>query len=523
MDEKKLPGLPVGLFDFADLRTRNMLYVDKTDLLMSLADGAGRYFLSRPRRFGKSLTLSTLEAMFLGRAELFEGLAAQTWVKRQRAHPNPVLRLDIGNRSTESPEAFERSLVNMLRMAGSAWNIAPAQGESSGDLLERLVAAMCAASGPVVILVDEYDKPVLDNLGDLALAEAMRRRLRAFYTVIKGCEPYLRFVMLTGISKFTKMGVFSAINNLSDISMDEKYGALCGYTQEELERLFDGWIERLAARDRLPKAALLDKIREYYDGFCFDGVSKVYNPFSTLQLFDKGKFRNYWYESASPSFIATYLKDHGALSTEEFRHVRVGVLQIGAQEIERAEPASFLLQSGYLTIEKMEDDMLTLDYPNKEVRTAVSAMFLYHSCGLKTYAAIGSDMWKALASGDMEQSRGLFNAALAGIPYDVWNKLPKLNEALFQSYFIMLLEGAGLQVAGEVESRGGRSDVEVRQPGRVTVIEFKAAHDARQVETKRREAEAQIAAKGYAAKYAADSRPLTTAAFVVDLEKREVF
>ncbi|MBP5212841.1 MAG: PD-(D/E)XK nuclease domain-containing protein, partial [Pyramidobacter sp.] len=278
----------------------------------------------------------------------------------------------------------------------------------------------------------------------------------------------------------------------------------------------------LAAREQTTQAALLAKIREYYDGFCFDGETKVYNPFSTLQLFDQGSFRNYWYESASPWFIARYMKDHGALSTEEFRHTRIGILQIGAQEIERAEPASFLLQSGYLTIEKIDGDMLTLDYPNKEVRTAMSAMFLYHSCGLKTYAALGNDLWKALATGDLDEAKRLFNAALAGIPYDVWNKLPGLNEALFQSYFIMLLEGAGLQVAGEVEAARGRSDVEVRTSARVWIIEFKTAENAQTVDAKSAEAQLQIASRGYADKYAADARQVTSAAFIVDLEKRQV-
>ena len=519
MSDKSLQVLPVGLFNFERLRTANMLYVDKTELLVSLADTCQRAFLSRPRRFGKSLTLSTLDAMFSGKTELFKGLAAERWVREQAKSPCPVLRLDMSSLgSYDSAELFEDSLLTDLREKAALFG-AEATGSRSELLLKSLIGALYRKHGPVVLLIDEYDKPVLDNLQSPETAEAMRRKLRSFYTVVKGCEDHLRFVMLTGISKFTKIGVFSAINNLSDISLDEAYGALCGYTQDEIERCFGGWIGATAAKMDLSREALLEQAREYYDGFSFDGVTKVYNPFSMLQFFQKAAFRNYWYESGSPSFVPDYLKAHHEFSLEKFRHKMVSELFISAQEIERAAPESFLFQAGYLTIEKRSGQMLTLDYPNREVLDSLSAMY-----SLLVYKVRDSDMtadslWRAFAAGDPERVKALFNAALASMPYDLFRDA---DEGFYKAVFLALLRGAGISALGEVHSSLGRSDVEVVMPDRIFVIEFKTAQNGRSVESQRLAGEEQIAARGYADKYAADARETVAAAFVVDLEKRAI-
>ena len=518
MNERNLPNLPVGVYKFEDIRQFNMTYVDKTGLLLDLVRVPARVFLSRPRRFGKSLTLSTLKAMFSGRAELFKGLAAEEWVAGQAKHPNPVLHLDIGNRKTESPEAFERSLINMLEMIGEEWNVPHKDTQGAGDYLEWLVFSIFRKAGPVVILVDEYDKPILEHLNNLELAEAMRVKLRSFYTVIKGCEPYLRFVMLTGISKFAKMGVFSAINNLSDISLDRAYGALCGYTQEELESYFSGWIDATAEKMEMSREALLAKTKEYYDGFSFDGATRVYNPFSTLQLFSKCDFRNYWYESASPSFIPNYLKEHHEFSLEKFRHMRVSELFISALEIERAAPESFLYQAGYLTLEKRSGQMLTLDYPNREVLDSLSAMYTALVYNVTNAGDAGLTLWEAFEAHDLDRVKLLYNSALASIPYDYFGDA---REDFYKAIFLTLLRGAGFDSLGELHSSRGRSDVEVRMSDAVYVIEFKTAESARQVETKRAVGEKQIDDRGYAEKYAADSREVVKTTFVIDLDKRQ--
>ena len=519
MTDNNLSPLPVGIFNFESLRSRGFTYVDKTAMLMKIADGPGRYFLSRPRRFGKSLTLSTLDAMFSGKTQLFKGLAAEGWVAGQAKHPCPVLRLDMSQRKTDSPESFETSLLNLLQMIGDDWNVERRPTEGSGDFFERLIRSVYRKAGPVVLLIDEYDKPVLDNLHNIETAEALRCSLLSFYTVVKGCEDYLRFVLLTGISKITKMGVFSAINNLSDISMDEEFGALCGYTQSELEENFGGWIDATAEKLGLSRVELLDKARAYYDGFSFDGVTRVYNPFSMLQFFQKGAFRNYWYESGSPSFIPDYLKARHEFSLEKFRHIMVSELFIGAHEIEQAEPESFLFQAGYLTIEKIQDQLLTLDYPNKEVLDSLSAMYAARVYKIKAPDMTAYSLWEAFASGDVRSVKILFNAALASMPYDLF---VKADEGFYKAVFLALLRGAGIKSMGEVHSSRGRSDVEVVTPSRVFVIEFKTAKGEHTVDSQRLAGLAQIESRGYAEKYAAEGREIVKCAFVVDLEKRAI-
>ena len=519
MTDNNLSPLPVGIFNFESLRSRGFTYVDKTAMLMKIADGPGRYFLSRPRRFGKSLTLSTLDAMFSGKAQLFKGLAAEGWVAGQAEHPCPVLRVDISlTGSCRDTAEFERKLGRQLRFAADDHNVVLSEPDAEG-MFDELIHKLYKSCGPVVLLIDEYDKPVLDNLHNVEMAEAMRRSLRSFYTVVKGCEDYLRFVLLTGISKFTKMGVFSAINNLNDISMDEEFGALCGYTQSELEENFGGWIDVTAEKLRLSRVELLDKARAYYDGFSFDGVTRVYNPFSMLQFFQKGAFRNYWYESGSPSFIPDYLKARHEFSLEKFRHIMVSELFIGAHEIEQAEPESFLFQAGYLTIEKIQDQLLTLDYPNKEVLDSLSAMYAARVYKIKAPDMTAYSLWEAFASGDVGSVKMLFNAALASMPYDLF---VKADEGFYKAVFLALLRGAGIKSMGEVHSSRGRSDVEVVTPSRVFVIEFKTAKGERTVDSRRLAGLAQIESRGYAEKYAAEGREIVKCAFVVDLEKRAI-
>ena len=233
----KLLTLPIGIQSFEKLRQGNYLYVDKTERLLELVISSPWCFLSRPRRFGKSLTLSTLDAMFSGRAELLKGLAAEKWVEEQAEHPSPVLRFDMSRMQSGSASGLEKTLIETLKRTARQFKLTLSSETMEGifqDILENLFETR----GAIVVLIDEYDKPMLDNIGDLEKANAVRQVLRSFYTVLKGCDEYLRFVMLTGISKFSKTGVFSAMNNLEDISMDRQYGDIVGYTQDELEKTF---------------------------------------------------------------------------------------------------------------------------------------------------------------------------------------------------------------------------------------------------------------------------------------------
>ncbi|MBQ7193123.1 MAG: AAA family ATPase [Synergistaceae bacterium] len=515
-----MQALPIGVQDFVQLRQDNLLYVDKTARLLELIKNGRRYFLSRPRRFGKSLTLSTLDAMFSGRKELFKGLAAEQWVTQQSKKPSQVLRFDMSALKTTDSLTIEQALVEMISRTARKRNIALHSQSMTGMLID-LIEEIYAVNGHVVVLIDEYDKPILDNLSHFKKANEMRELLRSFYTVLKSCDEYLRFVMLTGISKFSKVGVFSAMNNLLDISMMENYGDIAGYTQQELEYYFDGWLKLNAEREKFSQEEILARLKNYYDGFCFNGTTRVYNPFSILSFFCTGEFKNYWYESGSPSFIVKWMKEHHIQDPEDYRHIVVnGNDFISIQEIEQADAASLLYQSGYLTIEKKEDQLLMLDYPNKEVMNSLSSMYLKLIYRVEGYALLGNEIWKALRQGDIPEIVRLYNIAIAGIPYDDYAK--NRNEFWYRSLFIMLLRGAGIISYSEPHTSKGRADVVINFQSIVVVLEFKFAKDSSEVEGKKLEGLEQLQDRGYADGYGAEGRKVVSAVFVADDEHRKV-
>ena len=517
---KELQTLPIGIQSFEMLRRDGLLYVDKTHRLQEFILSGKRYFLSRPRRFGKSLTLSTLDAMFQGKAELFKSLAAEGWVAEQARQPCPVLSLSMARgRSTEGVQGFDISLYNDLMVLGRKRGLPMLRKDTEGALgaFKDVLEGLYDQGGPVVVLIDEYDKPILDKIGDLEAAEAMREALRSFYTVLKDYDSHLRFVMLTGISKFTKTGVFSAMNNLRDISMVEEFGDIVGYTQEELEADFAGWIGAAAEKMNVTRERLLQRMKDYYDGFCFDGVTRLYNPFSILNFLADREFKNYWYHSGSPTFILSYLRSHGIDDPEVYRHKSVPADFADSQEIERAKPESFLFQSGYLTIESAEEQELTLDYPNREVLDSISRLYLDNVYRVEGFTALGSNLWRALEDGDIEGAVKLYNTALAGIPYQDFTRQ---NESLYRSLFLMLLRGAGVTAQGEVPTNRGRSDVLVLFPSRVVVLEFKLAQGAGEVARLRDEGRKQIEEKGYAKPYDGKGRAVTSAVVVIEAKKR---
>ena len=512
--------LPIGVQDFVQIRQDNMLYVDKTGRLQELIEKGRRYFLSRPRRFGKSLMLSTLDAMFSGRCEVFKGLAAEKWVAKQADKPSPVLRFDMSTRETGTSEILYKSLKTMLTRSGKKFNI-ELTSDTVSDMFEELIEELHRQYGQVVVLIDEYDKPILDNLSDFKKANEMREVLRTFYTVLKSCDEYLRFVMLTGISKFSKMGVFSAMNNLFDISMMEQYGDIAGYTQHDLEYNFSDWLNKIAAKRSSSREAILARLKDYYDGFSFDGKTRIYNPFSILNFFGTGEFDNYWYVSGSPSFMVEWMKEHQIQDPEEYRHILVnGDFIISAQEVEHADAPSFLLQSGYLTIEKREGQLLTLDYPNKEVLNSLSSMYLRLVYRVKNYAGLGYEIWQALKVGDISRIVELYNTALASIPYDDFAK--NRNEYWYRAMFMMLLRGVGIITYAEIHTHKGRSDVLVQFKDVVVVFEFKYAAKSSEVDAKKAEGAAQLQDREYTKGYDAEGCKVISAVLVVDDEKRQV-
>ena len=512
--------LPIGIQSFKKLREANCLYVDKTGILQTLIENGSQYFLSRPRRFGKSLTLSTLEAMFKGEAELFKGLKAEAWVKNKAEKPSPVLRFDMSRlRRYSTPDELNTSLIKGLEDFAVFNNVDIPNENTADGMLLKVVYSLYKNYGSVVILIDEYDKPILDNINNLKKANEMRDVLRSFYTTIKSCDDYFRFVFITGISKFSKTGVFSAMNNFVDISMLKRYGDIVGDTQNELQDNFGEWITSSSNIMALSKDELLAKIKAYYDGFSFDGNIRLYNPFSILNFFFDDKFGNYWYTSGSPSFIAKYMKEHKIQNPDEYRHIEVPLDFVDSHEIESSKPESFLYQSGYLTIEKLENDVITLDYPNEEVRKSIARMYLDEFYHVNEFLTLGTQIWQFLTAGNIAQVVAVYNIAIADIPYE---DFPNRNEFWYRSLFVMLLRGAGFIPLAEVHTYKGRADVVIQFERQIVVLEFKFAEKSSDVDKRKDEGLTQINEKGYAKSYDAEGRRVITAVVVADDENRKV-
>ena len=509
--------LPIGIQSFEKLRRENLLYVDKTGKLLEMIRSGSRYFLSRPRRFGKSLTLSTLEAMFKGQSKLFRGLSAEDWVGKQAQNPAPVLRLDMSIFTTETIDDFKLSLKENISRLARLFKI-EIFSETIGGKFQDLIEGLYSNGGSVVVLIDEYDKPILDHINDLRKANEIREVLRSFYIILKSCDKYLRFVMLTGISKFSKVGIFSTLNNLQDISMARQYSDIVGYTQEELEKFFSEWICKVADDLNISSEELLIKMKNYYDGFSFDGQVRLYNPFSILNFLSIEDFRNYWYDSGSPSFIVEWMKAHSIQVPEEYRHIEVFSDFLSSQEIERAKPASFLYQSGYLTIEKKEEQILTLDYPNREVLDSISRLYLELVYHVEQFASLGSAIWRALRDSNISEIVRLYNTALKEVSYgDFSNR----DEFWYRSLFLMLLRGAGIIAYAEVQTFKGRSDVTINFKNQVIVLEFKFAKKSSQLKEKILEGQNQLKEREYAGSYKFEDRKVIEAVIVADDEQRQ--
>ena len=537
--------LPTGLQSFERIRKNNYLYIDKTEKLLQLAKTDKSYFLSRPRRFGKSLTISTFEAIFKGKAELFKGLYAEEWVKEQAKHPNPVIKLDMSHLGKYyKEEDLNNSMLSYFErfLYLNDFNI-PMENKAE-IMFANIIARLYKEFGLVVVLIDEYDKPITDHINDIEKANEVREFLRPFYTVLKDSSDYLRFVFITGISKFSKVGIFSGLNNLDDISMNDEYGDIVGYTQKELEDNFSEWIDKIATKKSMNSQQLLDKIKEYYDGFSFDGITKVYNPFSVLKFFGESKFRNYWYDSCTPSFLAKYFKEHKIQDSDEYRHLKVQSNFTNASEIEHASPESFLFQTGYLTIEKWDDDRdeITLDFPNKEVKDSLPNLYLYNIYNITDYIKLADEILVSLKNGNILAVMLIFNGILARIPYDDFSNEPinkktieSLNEEQrkifenliyskkekwYRSLFIMLLGAVKVEFYPEVHDSQGRSDVVIPFDDKIIIIEFKLAPTSKDVSAKKKEGEEQI--KKYLPAYENQNKQIMTAVFVANDEKRQI-
>jgi hypothetical protein len=509
----KLPKLPIGIQTFEEIRNENYLYVDKTKYLIDLIDAGKTYFLSRPRRFGKSLTVSTFDALFSGKRELFHGLYAEEFFQRPDYAIHPVVKLDMSRLAVKQGiDGIFPSITRQLKRNAERHGVELSEGLPH-DVFGELLVSIAKKKGAAVVLVDEYDKPILDLLDRPDESEKVRDILRDFYTQIKSEDESLRFVFMTGISKFSKMGVFSAMNNLKDISMKGEYATMLGYTEDEMSRYFKDYIEKTAVTMRKSQEEVVVQMRDYYDGFSFDGKTRLYNPFSTLNFFDDAMFKNYWFETGTPSFLAKYMKDR-CLTVEQFRGIEASLNFASAPgEIEDATAASFLYQSGYLSLRPGRVLEYSLDYPNREVLVSMSSLLTANILGDRGAAdASVSALRNALEKGDASGIVREFNRLLAKIPYDDYTASNKENfdirypgtnfgEWLYRSTLLSYLYGAELRVEAELHGHRGRADMVVECGGRVWVMELKVAKKGEDAGKLAEAALSQILEMGYAAPF----------------------
>lgn len=481
--------LPVGIQDFKELITGNYIYIDKTRYMYDLIDSGKFYFISRPRRFGKSLTVSALYYLFRGEEKLFKGTYIHS---RWNFEKHPVIKISMTELNTADETAVESSLKFRLKQLYSEYG-AEIKTDDVKLLFSDLIMQL-SARGKVVLLIDEYEKPILDHLQNKEKAESIRSVLRNFYQVIKDADPYLKFVFMTGITKFTKTGVFSTLNNLNEVTTAEKYSEMLGYTQDEIEISFSDYIKQLSKEKGLSRDKILENIKDYYNGFSFDGKCFVYNPFSILNYFSKKELKNYWVDSGSPSFLIDYVRAN-SLKPETIIGTYISETLLSNYEIEQAPPASFLVQAGYLTFKEKDPELgYLLDYPNKEVRDSFSTLLLLGTYRLNEieHEAVRTSIIQGLRAVDFDAVFEAMKRTFANIPYNLYDN----KESYYHSIILTLLWACGLDVRAEESTRMGASDLVLKYRGRVYVMELKRAPAEKALE--------QIRAKGYAEKYGTD-------------------
>ena len=505
---------PIGIQDFAKLRENNFVYVDKTDMVFDITKNDGVYFLSRPRRFGKSLLVSTIKYYFEGRHDLFKGLKIENLEKKWETYP--VFEIDFNGSNYTDADALEQTLNGYLIKWEQQYGVKPATDQPGRRLADVLHQAHVQTGKTCVVLVDEYDKPMLDamdtglktRVGDneMLIEDHNRETLKAFYSVFKLADADLRFVFLTGVTKFAQVSVFSGFNNAQDISMSPRFDAICGITTEELNSVFAPAIEELANANAVSVAETKSQLKQRYDGYHFSkGMTDIYNPFSLLNTFKSEDARDYWFASGTPSYLMRLL----AHSNEDIQGIIARSYE--AQEFVdyRATveaPVPMIYQSGYLTIKgyNREDEEYKLDFPNHEVASGFLTLLASGYFQTPTQPnSWANKLKKALHHGKPEDFRDLLNDFLASIPYSVRESNgEKSHERQFQYtvYLIMRLIGSCRNtVYHEKATSKGRADCVIETPRYVYIFEYKLDRPAA-------EAMAQISDHGYAEPYAHDSR-----------------
>ena len=506
----KRKKLPIGIQTFSEIRSEGYYYADKTAFCLKLAEQGKYYFLSRPRRFGKSLLIDTLGELFSGNQALFTGLYVED--KWDWSVQYPVIRISFGGGIIENKADLTNKIQEQLRINQEILHIT-CQDQSTSVCFAELVRLTHEKTGQrVVILVDEYDKPILDNLLKPDVAKEIRDGLRNFYSVIKDCDAHIKFAMLTGVSKFSKVSLFSGLNNLRDITISSEFSSICGYTDEDINTVFAPELEGL---DR-------EQIRRWYNGYNWTGTS-VYNPFDVLLLFQERQFKAHWFETGSPTFLIDLLAQRGFF-TPDLAQRQTSLELLSAFDVEKISSEALLFQTGYLTISRLEEPLpnywiYVLGYPNHEVETSLNAALL-GAFGLDEQKALHNrlSLLKQLKSNDFAQMQTLFTAFFASIPHDWYRNNPIAQyEGYYASVFYSYFAALGLDIILEDTTNQGRIDMTVKFNEQVYLFEFKVVEfipDGKALQ--------QLQDRGYAEKYLALGQPIHLIGVEFSKESRSV-
>ena len=507
---------PIGIQTFERIRKENKLYIDKTEYIYRMTHSGGCYFfLSRPRRFGKSLLVSTFESYFSGKKELFEGLAIEKLEQEWMEYP--VLHFDMSGGKHMEKEQLEDYLSNRLEAEERKWGITHTKRGANDRLTELITTAYEISGKQVVVLIDEYDAPMLDVAHDKETLDVLRNLMRNFFSPLKMCEPMLRFVFLTGITKFSQVSIFSELNNIKNISLDDEYAGVCGITKEELLTQMSEDIDMLAEAQGMTREETIAKLKENYDGYHFSPASPdVFNPYSLLNCFDDKNFGAYWFSSGTPTYLINMLRKFKVLPAKIGRSLaRSSAFDAPTENLKTITP--LLYQSGYITIKGYDkmSQLFTLDLPNKEIKVGLFESLLpYYLEGM--YAEEGdvaiAQMSVLIRQGDMDGALRLFQEFLGTVPYcNNTNYEGHYQQVLFIIFTLL----THFVVDVEVHTPNGRVDVVMETEDTLYLIELKLNKSAQS-------AMQQINLKQYGQRFARCGKPIVKVGVNFDAKKGNI-
>jgi hypothetical protein len=491
---------PIGKQDFKNIIENNYVYIDKTKYIYELAKNGVPIFISRPRRFGKSLTVSTLFYLFSGEKELFKN----TYIyDKWEWEKYPIIRLSMAQIDITNEETIKETLKYQILSIYEENNIEP-DTDNLKMLFWTLIKKL-SSTKEVVILIDEYDRPILNHIND-GKAESIRNILKEFYVIIKEADQYIKFAFMTGITKLTKTGIFSTLNNLRDITTNKNYSQMMGVTQNELEYYFQDFISETSKELNIDNEKLLEKIKENYNGFSFDGKNFVYNPFSILHFFQDKEFKNYWIETGTPQYLSEYIKKH-KIQLEDITNKYIDESKLTTYEIENAPPIIYLIQSGYLTFKDKKEYLgFLVDYPNREVKESMSELLLEETFNISE-ENLKQNIIISLQNKNIEKVIEEIKTIFNKIPYNLFQE----KESWYHSIILTILWACGLKAKAEVPGNLGKSDIELEFENDIYIIELKKDKPEKSIQ--------QIKQKEYSEKY---KKSITIIGIEIDTTKRNI-